>query len=74
MKTNILEQVARYFHPWNKSMNNTQPSEIDLKPVKFKNILLFFIPLAVQSLSQGLTYPLVAVVASRAEGGPLNYR
>ena len=32
----------------------------------------FFGPLALQSASQGLTYPLVAVVSSRAEGGPLN--
>ncbi len=32
----------------------------------------FFVPLAVQSSSQGLTYPLVAMVASRGEGGPLN--
>ena len=32
----------------------------------------FFAPLALQSASQGLTYPLVAMVASRGEGGPLN--
>ncbi|MDA8137401.1 MAG: hypothetical protein M0036_02005 [Desulfobacteraceae bacterium] len=32
----------------------------------------FFVPLALQSASQGLTYPLVAMVASRGEGGPLN--
>jgi len=32
----------------------------------------FFIPLALQSASQGLTYPLVAMVASRGAGGPLN--
>ncbi|MFZ0241162.1 MAG: hypothetical protein WAL90_05885 [Desulfobacterales bacterium] len=32
----------------------------------------FFVPLALQSASQGLTYPLVAVVASRGPGGPLN--
>ncbi len=33
---------------------------------------LFFAPLALQAASQGLTYPLVAMVASRGEGGPLN--
>lgn len=32
----------------------------------------FFAPLALQSASQGLTYPLVAMVASRGEGGTLN--
>jgi hypothetical protein len=32
----------------------------------------FFVPLALQSASQGLTYPLVAMVASRGEGGALN--
>ena len=32
----------------------------------------FFLPLALQAASQGLTYPLVAMVASRGAGGPLN--
>ena len=32
----------------------------------------FFLPLALQAASQGLTYPLVAMVASRGPGGPLN--
>jgi len=32
----------------------------------------FFIPLAVQAVSQALSYPLVAMVASRGAGGPLN--
>lgn len=32
----------------------------------------FFTPLALQAASQGLTYPLVAMVASRGDGGPLN--
>lgn len=32
----------------------------------------FFVPLAVQAASQSLTYPLVAMVASRASGGTLN--
>jgi hypothetical protein len=32
----------------------------------------FFVPLALQSASQGFTYPLVAMVASRGPGGPLN--
>ena len=32
----------------------------------------FFSPLALQAASQGLTYPLVAMVASRGPGGPLN--
>jgi hypothetical protein len=32
----------------------------------------FFIPLAIQAASQALTYPLVAMVASRGPGGPVN--
>ena len=32
----------------------------------------FFTPLAVQAASQALSYPLVAMVASRGPGGPLN--
>jgi len=38
----------------------------------FGQFTRFFVPLALQSASQGLTYPLVAMVASRGEGGPLN--
>jgi len=38
----------------------------------FGRLNRFFWPLALQSASQGLTYPLVAMVASRSEGGPLN--
>ena len=32
----------------------------------------FFVPLAIQAASQALTHPLVAMVASRGPGGPLN--
>lgn len=32
----------------------------------------FFVPLAIQAMSQSLCYPLVAMVASRGPGGPLN--
>lgn len=32
----------------------------------------FFVPVAVQAASQALCYPLVAMVASRGDGGPLN--
>lgn len=32
----------------------------------------FFVPLAIQAISQAFTYPLVAMVASRGPGGPLN--
>ena len=32
----------------------------------------FFLPLAIQAASQSLSYPLVAMVASRGPGGPLN--
>jgi hypothetical protein len=35
-------------------------------------ITRFFLPLAIQAASQSLTYPLVAMVASRGPGGPVN--
>jgi hypothetical protein len=38
----------------------------------YRRFLVYFIPLALQSMAQCLTYPLVAMVASRGEGGPLN--
>jgi hypothetical protein len=41
-------------------------------PVTTPELTRFFIPLAVQASSQALTYPLVAMVASRGPGGPLN--
>lgn len=38
----------------------------------YRHLSHFFIPLALMSMSQALTYPLVAMVASRGEGGALN--
>ena len=36
------------------------------------NLTRYFIPLAIQAASQALSYPLVAMVASRGPGGPVN--
>ena len=36
------------------------------------SMIRFFVPLAIQAMSQALTYPLVTMVASRGAGGPLN--
>ena len=36
------------------------------------NLTRYFVPLAIQAVSQALTHPLVAMVASRGPGGPLN--
>jgi hypothetical protein len=43
------------------------------KPVSYSqgDLARFFVPLALQATSQSLTYPLVAMVASRGEAGPL---
>ena len=41
-------------------------------PSRMSSYTRFFAPLALQAASQGLTYPLVAMVASRGDGGPLN--
>jgi len=38
----------------------------------FRSLSLYFIPLALQALSQSITYPLVAAVAARGEGGAIN--
>ena len=37
-----------------------------------RTLVRFFVPLAIQAASQALCYPLVAMVASRGPGGPLN--
>ena len=36
------------------------------------SLIKFYTPLAIQAISQALSYPLVAMVASRGPGGPLN--
>ena len=41
-------------------------------PRNSRQLTGFFIPLAIQAASQALSYPLVAMVASRGPGGPLN--
>jgi hypothetical protein len=41
-------------------------------PPSGRKLTRFFIPLAIQAVSQALSYPLVAMVASRGSGGPLN--
>jgi hypothetical protein len=41
--------------------------------IGYKNISYYFIPLAIQAISQSFTYPLVAIVATKGEGGPLNF-
>jgi len=41
-------------------------------PSNFRQLSRFFIPLAIQAASQALSYPLVAMVASRGPGGPVN--
>ncbi|MEJ2283705.1 MAG: hypothetical protein P8X85_08950 [Desulfobacterales bacterium] len=41
-------------------------------PVPGWTLVRFFVPLAIQAASQALCYPLVAMVASRGPGGPLN--
>ena len=38
----------------------------------YRTLTGFYIPLAIQAASQALSYPLVAMVASRGVGGPLN--
>jgi hypothetical protein len=49
-----------------------QDSPPDPPPRNPAALVRFFAPLALQSASQGLTYPLVAMVASRGDGGALN--
>jgi hypothetical protein len=44
----------------------------DCAPPEPARLLRFFLPLAAQAASQALCYPLVAMVASRSPGGPLN--
>ena len=48
------------------------PESLNPEPPTTWKLARFFTPLAIQAASQALSYPLVAMVASRGEGGPLN--
>jgi hypothetical protein len=41
-------------------------------PIGWRRLTVFYIPIALQAAAQSLTYPLVAMVASRGPGGALN--
>ena len=49
-----------------------QPSVDVSASSSYRRFCAFFVPLALQSVSQSLSYPLVAMVASRGDGGALN--
>jgi len=50
----------------------TEPETGTSKAVTFRSLAFYFIPLALQAVSQSITYPLVAAVAARGEGGTAN--
>ena len=52
-----------------ESPNDAPPGSA---PPGFWRLTRFFIPLAIQAASQSLCYPLVAMVATRGPGGPLD--
>jgi len=41
-------------------------------PSRYRDLTRFFVPLALQATAQAFSHPLVAMVASRGHGGPLN--
>ena len=46
---------------------------MDLRtPIGHRDLTRFFAPLALQATAQAFSHPLVAMVASRGDGGPLN--
>lgn len=46
---------------------------VDLQtPIDYRDLTRFFVPLALQATAQSFSHPLVAMVASRRYGGPLN--
>ena len=53
-------------------MNENRPDPEEPTVPDAWRLTRFFIPLAVQAASQSLCYPLVAMVASRGPGGPLD--
>lgn len=57
----------------NQVITINKPRQAVKGQVSNAELLRYFIPLAIQAASQSLTYPLVASIASRAPGGPLNY-
>ncbi len=46
---------------------------VSSQPVSYRKLTAFFVPLALQTITQGSTHAIVAMVASRGEGGVLNY-
>jgi hypothetical protein len=52
--------------------NNSLSQEIQPTTPGTWTMIRFFVPIAIQAMSQALTYPLVTMVASRGPGGPLN--
>ncbi|HBC85686.1 MAG TPA: hypothetical protein DCZ94_01900 [Lentisphaeria bacterium] len=52
--------------------NSEHLSEPQSKTASFSTLSFYFIPLALQALSQSITYPLVAAVAARGDGGAIN--
>jgi hypothetical protein len=53
-------------------MNENRLPSDDAAPPDARRLVRFFAPLAVQAASQSLCYPLVAMVAARGPGGPLD--
>jgi len=54
--------------------NSKPPNDTDAgpDPPNLRRLTRFFLPLAIQAASQSLCYPLVAMVATRGPGGPLD--
>lgn len=53
-------------------MNDKRLALNDAATPDARRLVRFFVPLAVQAVSQSLCYPLVAMVAARGPGGPLD--
>lgn len=55
-----------------KPGSSVDPTTMPAPRPSYWELIRFFVPLALQAACQSLTYPLVAAVASRGEGGAVN--
>jgi hypothetical protein len=49
-----------------------EPKAMSASAIGWRRLTIFYVPIALQAAAQSLTYPLVAMVASRGPGGALN--
>jgi hypothetical protein len=68
----FLKSLQRYINHLSTGTITLKMKTAQQPPGGARQITLFFVPLAFQAIAQAFSHPLVAMVASRGHGGPLN--